>query len=102
MSSSAVVSNGRTSTKSILFDDTSSTLVLNGAAEMLERHRELKKKAEYVLLSARKSVQLSDEKLAALQAALPSEMSLFKRTKSNRNELVLSVKPKIGISMIFR
>ena len=102
VSTNAVVMNGTTSTKSILFDDTSSTLVLNGAAEMLERHRELKKKAEYVLLSARKSVQLSDEKLAALQAALPPEMSLFKRTKSNRNELVLSVKPKIGISMIFR
>ncbi len=102
VSTNAVVMNGTTSTKSILFDDTSSTLVLNGAAKMLERHRELKKKAEYVLLCARKSVQLSDDKLAALQATLPSEMSLFKRTKNNRAELILSVKPKFGMTMIFR
>ena len=104
--------NGTTSTKGIIFDNTSSTLVLNGAAEMLERHRELKKKAEYVLLSGRSEVRLSDDKLAALNAALPEnaalpkkEMRVFKRTKKvsgyNRSELVLEVKPKWGKYLIF-
>ena len=103
VSTNAVVWGGHKSNsdKGIIFDSTSSTLVLNGAEEMLARHRELKKKAEYVLLSARSSVQLADEKLEALQAALPSEMSLFKRTKNYRNELVLSVKPMLGTLIVF-
>ena len=101
VSTNAVVMNGISSDKSIIFDNTTSTLVLNGAEEMLECHRELKKKAEYVLLSARNSVDLSEAKLSALQATLPSGMSLFKRTKNNRDELVLSVKPKVGAILIF-
>ena len=100
VSTNAVVMNG-VPDMSIVFDGTSSTLELNGAIAMLENHRELKKKAEYVLLSACHNIVLADEKLEAINAGLPSEMQLFKRTKNNRAELVLGVKPKHGMIFLF-
>ena len=64
------------------------------------RHRALKKKADYMLMGVKKDVALAEEKFEALKATLPSEMTLFKRTKNNRSELVLSVKPMLGTLLV--
>ena len=84
--------------------DASSSLELTGANAMLEYHRAHKKKAEYYLMGdgTPASYILSDAKMAEVQATLPNEMTLYRKTAGNREHLILSVKPKFGMTMIFR
>ena len=85
--------------------DASSSLELTGAEAMLEYHRaHNKKKSEYYLMGdgTPASYILSDEKMAEVQATLPDGMTLCRKTAGNREHLILSVKPKWGMSILFR
>jgi hypothetical protein len=79
-------------------------LELTGADAMLEYHRAHKKKAEYYLLGdgTPASYILSDAKMAEVQATLPDGMTLSRKTAGNREHLILSVKPKWGMAIIFK
>ena len=83
------------------FDD-SCKLELTGAEEMLKYHRAHKMKADYYLLGdgTPASYILSDDQLEAVQATLPSEMTIYRKTVSNREHVILSVRPKWGTNIV--
>ena len=83
--------------------DNSSTLELTGVEAMLKYHRAHKKKADYYLLhdGTPASYIFSDERLADIQATLPSEMAIFRKTSGNNEYVILSVRPMWGTTIVF-
>ena len=103
----AVPSNAimRVSSDGAMTFDESSKVELTGAEEMLEYHREHKKRARYVLLSTPKTanaLNLSAEQVQAIQNTLPEGMTVEKVVQDKKNQLVLDVHPKWGFTLIVK